>query len=102
VRAVLSRYEAAYSALDAAAASAVWPGVDRRALTSAFQALSSQSVSLGRCDVRVTGEGAQADCKGTARWQPKVGGGPQTAARQWRFELRNAGGDWIITRATVR
>jgi hypothetical protein len=102
VRAVLSRYEAAYSALDAAAASAVWPGVDRRALTSAFQALSSQSVSLGRCEVRVTGEAAQADCKGTARWQPKVGGGPQTAARQWRFDLRNPGGDWIITRATVR
>ena len=102
VRSVLRRYEAAYSALDANAASAVWPGVDRRALTSAFQALSSQSVSLGRCDVRLTGEAAQADCKGTARWQPKVGAGPQTAARQWRFDLRNAGGDWIITRATVR
>jgi len=102
VRSVLRRYEAAYSALDANAASAVWPGVDRRALTSAFQALSSQSVSLGRCDVRLTGEAAQADCNGTARWQPKVGAGPQTAARQWRFDLRNAGGDWVITRATVR
>jgi hypothetical protein len=102
VRAVLVRYEAAYNALDAAAASAVWPGVDRRALTSAFQALSAQRVSLGRCDVRVTGEAAQADCKGTARWQPKIGGGPQTAPRQWRFDLRDAGGDWIITRATVR
>ena len=102
VRGVLSRYEAAYSALDAAAASAVWPGVDRRALTSAFQALSSQNVSLGRCDVRVTGEAAQADCRGTAKWEPKIGGGAQTAARQWRFDLRNTGGDWIITRATVR
>ena len=49
-----------------------------------------------------SGEAAQADCKGTASWQPKVGGGPQTAARQWRFDLRNAGGDWVITRATVR
>jgi hypothetical protein len=102
VRNVLSRYEAAYSALDAAAASAVWPGVDRRALTSAFQALSSQSVSLGRCDVSVTGEAAQVDCKGTAKWEPKIGGGLQSAARQWRFDLRNTGGDWIITRATVR
>jgi hypothetical protein len=102
VRSVLKRYEAAYSALDANAASTVWPGVDRRALTSAFQALSSQSVSLGRCDVRLTGDAAQADCKGTARWQPKVGSGPQTAPRQWRFDLRNAGGDWVITRATVR
>ena len=99
---MLHRYEAAYSALDAAAASAVWPGVDRRALTSAFQALSSQRVSLGRCDVRLSGATAQAECTGTARWEPKVGAGPQTAARHWRFDLRNMGSDWIITRATVR
>jgi hypothetical protein len=101
VRATLHRYEAAYSALDAAAASAVWPGVDRRALASAFGALSSQNVSLGRCDVRVSGGTAQAECKGTARWEPKVGAG-QSASRYWRFDLKNTGTDWIITRATVR
>jgi hypothetical protein len=102
VRATLHRYQAAYSALDAAAASAVWPGVDRRALASAFGALSSQTVSLGRCDVRVSGGTAQAECKGTARWEPKVGAGPQSASRYWRFDLKNTGTDWIITRATVR
>jgi len=102
VRATLHRYEAAYSALDAAAASAVWPGVDRRALASAFGALSSQNVSLGRCDVRMSGGTAQAECKGTARWEPKVGAGPQSASRYWRFDLKNTGTDWIITRATVR
>lgn len=102
VRATLHRYEAAYSALDAAAASVVWPGVDRRALASAFGALSSQNVSLGRCDVRMTGGTAQAECKGTARWEPKVGAGPQSASRYWRFDLKNTGTDWIITRATVR
>jgi hypothetical protein len=102
VRATLHRYEAAYSALDAAAASAVWPGVDRRALASAFGALSSQTVSLGRCDVRMSGGTAQAECKGTARWEPKVGAGPQSSSRLWRFDLKNTGTDWIITRATVR
>jgi hypothetical protein len=102
VRATLSRYEGAYSSLDAAAASAVWPGVDRRALSSAFQGLSSQEVSLGRCDVRVSGPTAQAECRGTAKWTPKVGGGPQTAARQWRFNLKSVGNDWVITSATVR
>jgi hypothetical protein len=102
VRATLRRYEAAYSALDAAAASAVWPGVDRRALASAFGALSSQTVSLGRCDVRVSGGTAQAECKGTAKWEPKVGAGSQSASRYWRFDLKNTGSDWIITRATVR
>jgi hypothetical protein len=102
VRAVLSRYEAAYSALDAGAASRVWPTVDRRALASAFEGLQSQTVSLGRCEVRTSGATAQAECTGTARWSPKVGGGPQSASRQWRFELRNTGGDWNIARATVR
>jgi len=102
VRAVLGRYEAAYSALDAAAASRVWPTVDRRALASAFNGLQSQTVSLGRCDVSMSGATAQAECRGTARWNPKVGGGPQSASRQWNFELRNTGTDWIIARATVR
>jgi hypothetical protein len=102
VRATLSRYEGAYSSLDAAAASAVWPGVDRRALSSAFQGLSSQRVSLGQCSVRVSGATAQADCSGSAQWTPKVGGGPQTAARQWQFDLKNVGNDWVITRAMVR
>jgi hypothetical protein len=102
VRAILSRYEAAYNSLDAAAAGAVWPGVDQRALASAFQGLSAQTVSLGRCDVRVSGTTAQAECSGTARWNPKVGGGPQSASRQWRFNLRSTGRDWVITQATVR
>jgi len=52
--------------------------------------------------VRLSGATAQAECRGTARWQPKVGGGPQTAARHWRFDLRNTGSDWVITGATVR
>jgi hypothetical protein len=102
IRGVLARYEAAYSRLDAAAASAVWPGVNQRALASAFQGLHSQSISLGRCDVRVNGATAQAQCSGSARWTPKVGGGVQSAARQWRFDLRNSGGNWVITQATTR
>ena len=101
VRAALGRYESAYNRLDAAAAAAVWPGVNQRALASAFEGLSAQSISLGGCDIRVSGATAQADCTGNARWTPKVGGGTQSAARQWRFELRNSGG-WIITRATTR
>ena len=102
IRSVLGRYEAAYSRLDAAAASAVWPGVNQRALASAFQGLASQSIALGRCDVRVNGAIAMAQCSGSAQWTPKVGGGAQRAARQWRFDLRNNGGTWIITQATAR
>jgi hypothetical protein len=102
VRAALTRYENAYSSLNAAAASAVWPSVDRRALARAFEDLNSQTVTLGRCDVRMNGEAAQAECAGRASWTPKVGGGPQTATRRWRFELKQNGTDWLIVRAAVQ
>jgi hypothetical protein len=102
VRATLGRYEAAYSQLDANSAGAVWPTVDRRALARAFAGLAVQEISLGQCSVRVEGQMAEADCSGTARWTPKVGGGAQAAARRWHFELRNLGKDWVITSATVR
>ena len=102
VRSVLTRFERAYSSLDADAASAVWPGVDRSALARAFHGLASQHVSLHSCDVTVTGAAAYAQCSGTATWVPKVGGGARTAARQWNFELRKREGDWEIERAVAR
>ncbi|MDQ3938115.1 MAG: hypothetical protein M3253_05480, partial [Chloroflexota bacterium] len=61
-----------------------------------------QYVSLGQCDVRISGTAARADCRGEATWTPKVGGGTQTAARQWRFDLAQKEDEWIITQATVR
>jgi len=102
VRSTLNRYQTAYSQLDAAAATAVYPSIDRQALEDAFNGLASHHVTLGRCEVRVEGAAATADCTGEARWRPKVGGGVQTAPRRWRFELRDAGDEWIITRANVR
>ena len=102
VRAALGRYESAYNRLDAVAAASVWPGVNQRALASAFQGLSAQSISLGECDIRVGGATAHAECSGNARWTQKVGGGTQNARRQWRFDLRNSGGSWVITQATTR
>lgn len=102
VRSVLTRYERAYSSLDAGAASAVWPGVDRPALERAFDGLTSQRVSLQSCDVTVNGAAARALCSGTATWVPKVGGGARTAARRWDFDLRKRDGDWEIERAVAR
>lgn len=102
VRAVLQRYERAYSSLDAAAASTVWPGVDRGALSRAFDALASQQVSLGSCEVAVRGAAAKAVCSGSASWQPKIGGGLRTEPRQWSFDLRKIDGGWRIERALAR
>jgi hypothetical protein len=102
VRTVLARYESAYSSLDAAAAGAVYPAIDRRALSRAFQGLAAQQVSLGDCDVRVMGAAAQAECVGNATWTPKVGGGSRTQSRLWQFDLRRTDDGWQITRATAR
>lgn len=102
VRAVLRRYETAYSNLDADAASVVWPGVNRGALARAFDGLASQQVSLGSCDVTVNGPAARATCSGSATWQPKVGGGVRTEARRWNFDLRKNGEAWRIERAVAR
>jgi hypothetical protein len=102
IRAVLSRYEAAYTGLDAAAARAVWPAVDERALARAFNNLESQRITLDQCDVAVDGASARAECHGSASWVPKVGGGGRTQARRWTFDLRQAGGGWQIVRAEAR
>lgn len=102
VRAVLARYQAAYSGLDAAAARAVYPAVDQRALARAFSGLQSQRLSLDHCDVSVVGLAAKAECAGSTTWTPKVGGGGRTEAKRWSFDLRNAAGNWQIVRTEAR
>lgn len=102
VRAVLTRFEAAYSRLSAPAAQAVWPSVDVRALASAFESLESQQVSLGRCSIIVKGETARAECSGTTSWTPRVGGGRRSGARRWEFDLALEDGAWQILQATAR
>lgn len=104
VRAALSRYEAAYSTLNTAAARAIWPSVDAGALARAFGSLESQQISLGSCSIGVVADGrsARANCVGTATWTPKVGGGRKTQPRNWVFELAQNGSEWQIVRATTR
>ena len=102
VRSVLRRYESAFSNLDANEASEVWPAVNRGELARAFNGLTSQRVSLGSCDVTVTGAAARAICSGSATWEPKVGGGIRTESRRWSFDLRKNGDAWRIERAIAR
>jgi hypothetical protein len=102
IRAALLRYESAYNLLDAKAASSVWPGVDQPALDRAFSGLISQKVSLGLCDITVIGDVGGASCAGKARWEPKVGGGVQTADRHWDFQLRKSADGWKIQEIRVR
>ncbi len=102
IRSVLRRYETAYNDLDAKAAGSVWPGVDQRALGRAFNGLRSQKVSLGLCEITVIGNVGGASCAGQARWEPKIGGGMETADRYWTFNLRKTGQEWTIQELRVR
>jgi len=102
VRATLNRYEAAFTRLDVAAVHSVWPSLDERALTRAFDGLASQRVSLGSCSVNVNGTAARADCSGTAAWTPKVGGGEHMTSRKWTFDLTESDGAWRIVRVQAR
>jgi hypothetical protein len=102
IRSVLGKYEAAYSSLDAAAAVSVWPGVDRRALARAFENLESQRVSLGDCNVTITGATAHAECRGATTWTPKVGGGRRTQPHSWSFDLAKQDEGWLIQSANIK
>jgi hypothetical protein len=103
VRDVLQRYVAAYNRLDAVAARAVWPGVNKDALERAFSQLDSQTLRFEQCDIALDEAAGTATCDGQARWVPRVGGrDPKRERRTWRFELARSGEDWVITRAEAR
>ena len=102
VRRVLSQYESAYSSLDVSAVKRVWPALDTFALARAFDGLAMQRVSLGDCRVSLNGPTARADCRGSAQWTPKIGGGTRSASRSWSFDLRNTDGQWRIVDVTMR
>ena len=102
VRAALARYEAGYSALNVAAVQAVWPAVDARSLSRAFDGLASQRFSLGQCSMAIETASATATCNGTASWTPKIGGGVSSEGRRWTFDLRRVDGGWQIVRVSTR
>jgi hypothetical protein len=102
IRAVLLRFENAYNRLDAKAAREVWSGVNEPALNRAFSGLISQRVSLGVCDITVFERIGGASCAGKARWEPRVGGGLQTADRYWTFQLTKSDEGWQIKEVLVR
>jgi hypothetical protein len=95
---VLEDYRAAYEQFDPDAVKAVWPSVDARALSRAFEGLDSQTIVFDRCDFNVTGSTARAACQGGVEYVKRVGGrGPHTSKRQWVFDLRKTdAGNWLI------
>lgn len=99
----LQQYRRAYDTLDARAAQAVWPAVDGGALQRAFDGLVSQRLTFQSCELHVTGASASADCRGTARYTPRVGSGEaRDEPRNWQFTLRKTpNAEWQIESARV-
>jgi hypothetical protein len=100
---LLNRYEHAFSALDANAVQAVWPGVDVKALGKAFDQLDEQTFALEGCDIHVAGARAEAECAGNARYIRKVGNRAlRVEPRHWHFRLRQLNDQWVIDAVDAR
>ena len=103
IQRALGQYRNAYQRLDAEAARAVWPSVDVRALSRAFDSLESQQLEFDTCLFEIAGEAATAQCRGSATYTPKVGNrAPKLEPRQWTFHLRKLDEGWKIHSAQAR
>ena len=89
--------------MDAQAAAQVYPRLDVRALTRAFDDLQSQRVEFERCEVDVAGSAsARASCVGRAAFVRKVGSqAPVVESRRWAFDLQKGTEGWRITNARI-
>ena len=103
IQRALGQYRSAYQHLDAEAAQAVWPSVDVRALSRAFDSLTSQELAFDTCMFEIAGEAATAQCRGSATYTPKVGGrAARLEPRQWTFHLRKQDEGWKIQSVQAR
>jgi len=100
----LARYRKAFSSLNASAAREVWPTVNERSLSRAFDRLEQQDVLFERCQIEVTNnDRAEATCNGTARYVPRVGSRtPRVDQREWRFNLVKVKDEWLIGAVDAR
>jgi hypothetical protein len=101
---VLASYRRSYNALDAHAMSAIWHGVDTRALARGFSSLASQNVLFQRCNVRVTGaDRATAQCDGILSYVQKAGDtSPHQRRVSWSIDLSRPADNWVIVGVRAR
>jgi hypothetical protein len=103
INGTLERYRVALSTLNAEGARQVWPTIDARGLTRAFDQLAAQELTFKGCDVAIDGVQAVAECHGYASYVPRVGNRtPRVESRRWRFQLRRSADDWVIANVSAR
>jgi hypothetical protein len=102
VEGALVRYRNAFNALNADAAAEVWPSVDTRSLTRAFDQLKEQRIAFDGCQTDIKDTRAQAVCTGLARYVPRIGGRLQVDRRTWTFNLAKVRDEWMIQSVEAR
>jgi hypothetical protein len=103
VQTALTQYRNAFSALDAAAVARVWPTVNQRNLSRAFDRLDEQEVAFDGCEISVNAARAEATCRGMTRYVPRVGSrAMREDRREWKFSLVKARDEWQIGAVEVR
>jgi hypothetical protein len=99
----LARYRQAFSSLNANAAREVWPTVNERTLSRAFDRLEQQELSFEGCQISINDARAEALCNGSARYVPRVGSRTaRVERRQWHFSLVKVRDEWLIGAVDAR
>ena len=96
IRAVLKRYEVAYNRFVARMAKVGSSGAKPGLLMPSSNGSLAGRISLGVCDVTVSGEVGTARCAGTASSNAKMGRNSTTPQRQRAFDLRKDVDGWRI------
>ena len=98
---VLNDYTRAYERLDVRAAKAIYPMVNDRKLQRAFEQLDGQQLRFASCNLSVTGQDANARCRGEATFRPKVG---SRVLRDfdWTINLARDKDTWQIVNANFQ
>jgi hypothetical protein len=103
IQTVLSQYRTAFRDLDAGAARAIWPSVDTKALSKAFESLERQDLIFNSCQIAVRDVRAVASCDGTARYVPRIGNRDRHDDRRtWEFKLSKVDEVWLIDTVSAR
>ena len=103
VRQLLDEYTGAFERRDVRAQKALYPNVDGKALKRAYDQIESQRLTLESCGITISGSTANARCRGSATFQPRIGTRPvQVASREWTFDLSKQDTAWRIVNTYVR
>jgi hypothetical protein len=103
VQGILDRYRRTFDSLSVDDVATIWPSVNIRTLSRAFDQLESQTVTFDGCTIDIRGPQADATCRGRVKYVPKVGSrSARVDNHQWTFLLQQMGAGWAIMRVDVK